>query len=92
MDLPTFRVRFPAFNKAPDTLVQAKIDAALRRCSAASWGDLRDDGVALWTAHQLTMEPEGREVRIANQQSGTSTYKDQFDALAMVAGFGPVVV
>lgn len=92
MDVPAFRARFPAFNKAPDALVASKLDAAARKCDPGAWGDLRDDGIALWTAHQLTMEPEGREVRIANAQSGTSTYEQQFNTLQSIAGFGPLVV
>lgn len=87
-----FRAAYPAFNKAPDALVDAKLAIATAKCDPGAWGDLRDVGIGLWTAHQLTMEPEGREVRISNQQSGTSTYEQQFNGFAGVVGLGPVVV
>jgi len=90
--LAEFRAAYPAFNKAPDSLVLAKLAISAAKCDAGAWGDLRDIGIGLWTAHQLTMEPEGREVRISNAQSGTSTYEQQFNQYAAVAGFGPVVV
>lgn len=92
MTLAQFRAAYPAFNKASDGLVNAKLAISAAKCDPGAWGDLRDVGIGLWTAHQLTMEPEGREVRISNQQSGTSTYEQQFNGFAGVVGLGPVVV
>ena len=92
MTLAEFRAAFPAFNRAPDALVNAKLAISQLKCDAGAWGTMRSTGIGLWTAHQLTMEPEGREVRISNAQTGSSTYEQQFMGFQAIAGGGPVVV
>ncbi len=91
MDLPTFRASFPEFNRAPDPLVAAKLQEAHSLCDPGAWADLRDIGVGLWTAHQLTLTPEGKDLRAKGDGNG-SVYKTRFDMYQAIAGFGPLVV
>ena len=91
MDLTSFRVAYPEFQFAPDALVTAKIAEAVLTVSPISWGVRTDLGVGLWTAHLLTMTPQGRDLRL-KADSNKSPYSERFIALQDLAGFGPVVV
>ena len=61
-----FRAEYAEFRLLNDTVVQAKLDQAYRRIGE-SWGDLRDDGAKLLTAHLLASsplgEPSGKSVK-----------------------------
>lgn len=60
MDVAGFREAFPSFTEAlhPDARVAFWLRAAAMRLSPERWGDMLDDGVALFVAHQLTLEAE----------------------------------
>ncbi|HWI02388.1 MAG TPA: DUF4054 domain-containing protein [Acidimicrobiales bacterium] len=54
----SFRAAFPEFadpTKYPDALVARKITFAVKLTNAARWGDLHDEGVELYAAHELTL-------------------------------------
>lgn len=58
MDVAGFRAAYPAFTEAlhPDARVAFWLRVAGLRLSAARWGELLDDGMALFVAHHLTLE------------------------------------
>lgn len=60
MDIAAFREAFPAFTQAlhPDARVAYWLRLAGLRLSAERLGVLWDDAVALFIAHQLTMEAD----------------------------------
>lgn len=78
MDSAAFVVIFPEFSAllAEDAaLIAAALARAERRVSD-SWGDRRDDVVALTTAHQLALSPWGRNARMVSKD-GSTTYGDE---------------
>lgn len=59
MDVAGFRAAFPAFADSdlfPDARVQFWLTVGSKRLSAERWDDLLDQGLCLFTAHQLTLE------------------------------------
>jgi len=60
MDVAGFREAFPSFTLAlhPDVRVAFWLRAAALRLPPDRWGDMFDDAVALFVAHNLTMEAE----------------------------------
>lgn len=63
MDVAAFREAFPSFTEAlhPDVRVAFWLRAAALRLSSDRWGDMLDDGTALFVAHQLTLEAEANK-------------------------------
>ncbi len=57
MDLALFRQIYPAFDaqRYPDAAVQFQITSASTRLLPQVWGDLRDEGIALYVAHRLAL-------------------------------------
>jgi len=60
MDVAAFRESFPQFTAdlVPDARVQFHLTVAGKLLPATRWGDLLDQGVGLYVAHQLTLELE----------------------------------
>ena len=58
MDVASFREAFPNFAESADARVKFFIALAERLLPSARWGDLREDGIALYVAHNLTLEAE----------------------------------
>lgn len=58
MDVISFREAFPHFAESPDARVKFFIALAERLLPPAKWGDLLDDGIMLYVAHNLTLEAE----------------------------------
>ncbi len=59
MDAATFRTAFPAFAdsaKFPDARVAFWLSVGGKRLSAERWGDLLDQGLCLFAAHNMTLE------------------------------------
>jgi len=80
-----FRTRFPAFARCSDGLIQAKLDEAYLLCDAGVWAELLDSGAGNYAAHLLTMEPEGREIRIATgNAAGASTYLNEYQRIGAI--------
>lgn len=63
MDVAGFREAFPSFTEAlhPDVRVQFHLRAAALRLPPDRWGDMLDDGTALFVAHHLTLEAEANK-------------------------------
>lgn len=84
-----FKAAYPAFGNAPDALVQAKLDEAALRTSTAAWGtgDLHTMGVSLRAADLLAKTPEGRRMRLV-QNDGKSIFHDDLRALVRRVAMG----
>jgi len=80
MDAATFRTAFPAFAdsaKFPDARVAFWLSVGGKRLSAERWGDLLDQGLCLFAAHNMTLE--------------TAAAQDTAGTGGMSAAAGPVV-
>ncbi len=77
-DVAGFREAFPAFTVelVPDARIAFHLRMAQKLLDATRWGDLHDDGIGLYAAHQLSIELEA-----AKDRSGTG---------AIGAAAGPV--
>ncbi len=64
LDLKRFRMEYPEYDKAPDTVVSTILARASTRTPADIWGTLEDEGHGLLTAHLLALRPEGKEMRL----------------------------
>lgn len=72
----SFRASFPAFadqSKHPDAAVQFWLDLAYKRHNAERWGDLLDQGIQLYVAHELSVDLASGAV--AGQIAGNITSK-----------------
>lgn len=78
MDVAAFREAFPQFSPelVPDGRIAFHLRVAGKLLPAARWEDLLDEGLGLYTAHQLTLELEA-----AKDKAGTG---------AINAAAGPV--
>jgi hypothetical protein len=65
MDVPGFRTAFPSFTEAlhPAERVAFWLRAAALRLPQGRWGELHEDGVALFVAHHLTLEAEANKAK-----------------------------
>lgn len=63
MNLASFRIRYPEFARADDTLVQAHLDEAEGGLDPAVYGTRFDEAHGLLTAHTLSISPFGRALR-----------------------------
>ncbi len=79
MNLAAFRVQFPEFAAAPDTLVQAFLDAAELQIDADVWLTLTDQGHGFLTAHKLALSPYGQAARLSKK--GETTYYQHYQEL-----------
>jgi len=87
-----FVTAYPEFRETDYNLVVEKIASAELRVQAAVWGDQRDDGVKLLTAHLIAMSPDGERARLSADSSKT-LYWDEFDRLRreVTIGYGRVI-
>lgn len=78
MDIEAFRQAFPHFTEqnAPAARLRFFLALAKKQLPPERWGDLLDDGIALLTAHNLSLEAE--------------IVKDKTGAGAIAAAAGPV--
>jgi len=89
IDVPTFRQRFPEFDKAPDTLVEAKLEEGKRSCRTKAWGDgaEREDGVFFTAARLLALSPQGRSLRLVSED-GSTIYDETLRRLQRAMSYG----
>ena len=78
-----WRLRFPEFDSASDTLVDGFLAQAWRRIDEEVWGEKADDGHGLLTAHLLALSPHGQMARLTQKDVAktTSTYGLEFGKL-----------
>lgn len=89
MTLANFRIRFPEFTTAGDTLVQACLDASALETSSESLGLSYDEAHGLLAAHKLACSPFGGMARL--EKSNKTTYELERAAM-MVRLLGPFSV
>lgn len=89
--LASFRVAFPEFEGADDSLVQAKLDEAVLALDERVFGARFDEAVRYRAAHTLAISPFGQNARLV-AKDGSTTYGTQFDAVCRACAGGPWVV
>lgn len=89
MLLATFRIEYPEFVGVGDTLVEAKLAAALARTDATGFGDDADAAQGLYAAHLLASSPYGQTSRQEGADKATTTYLDEWQRLARARFGGP---
>lgn len=82
-----FKNKFPEFEATSNALVEMRIAMAERRVSLTSFGDNRDDAVALKTASLLSMSPSGEQARLRVENRG-NMYESELHMLARAAVIG----
>lgn len=69
----SFRISRPEFSSEtdyPDATIAAQIASAELRMKSDVWGDLRDQGIELLVAHNLTMSMRARKNAAASSAGG----------------------
>lgn len=88
VDLRHFRARFPEFNNAPDTLIQATLDGCAVEFASSIWGTKLDEGHGYLTAHKLSLSPFGQQARLADGKRGETTYMLEYTRLVRIVAQG----
>jgi len=84
--LAEFRIMFPEYAPASDTLVLSRLPLALLRTPSDVWGSYYSYGVLYLWAHLLAMLPGSENMRL---NDGTETfYKKERDRMAMFVSSG----
>lgn len=81
MTLAQFRVRYPEFGTADDSLVQAMLDDAAIRLNADAFGAKADIAHGLMAAHILLNKPYGRSQRLESGSTEDDRYMQELDRL-----------
>jgi len=82
-----FLARFPEFEEASRTLVEAKIAEADLLHDDAVWGAQADLGRGYKTAELLALSPWGQNARMVNKD-GSTTYGTVWEELQSRVAFG----
>jgi hypothetical protein len=80
--LESFVERFPEFEKASASQVEAVLAEARLQIDSEVWGDKTDLGVNYLTAHLLALSPFGRNARLAKNDR-ESTYGTHYHNLQL---------
>lgn len=89
--LASFRVHFPEFDGASDSLVQAKLDEAALALDERVFGARFDEAVRYSAAHRLALSPFGQNARMV-AKDGSTTYGTQLDNVCRACAGGPWAV
>lgn len=76
-----FLARFPEFEPASKSMIEAALDEAERNVDAELFADKTDDAIRWKAAHLLAISPFGQQARLI-AKDGSTTYGKQFWALA----------
>ena len=90
LDVASFKVVFPEFTDAGDTMIALYIQDASQRVNVA-FGSLFDRAHAIMTAKMLAQSSFGQQARLLSK-TGRSTYDDQWDNLAYTFNAGGTVL
>ena len=74
VSVASFKVAFPEFLRAGDTMLEAQLAFAELQVSDLLFGDERDQAVMLRLADNLALSPWGRDARLVSENATTSTY------------------
>lgn len=83
--LDDFRVQFPEFDSAGDTMVQAFLDAAALEIDLDVWGPKADQGRFYLAAHKLALSPFGQAARLAKDKDSTTYWTHYTRLVSQVA-------
>lgn len=89
-----FRDRFPEFDSAPRTFVEAKLAEAALQIDFTTWGARGDLGHGYLAAHLLSIAPTGQHARLQprtakiTQQDALTTYEREYRRLQLIATAG----
>lgn len=98
VDGDSFREAFPEFDKAPVTLIDAKLAEARLQIDAAVWLHLADLGASYLAAHLIAISPFGQHARLvppnakANREDALTTYEREYRRLQRIVTSGFRVV
>lgn len=87
VNVAAFKVSFPEFAKAGDTLLEAHLAQAALEVDAGLWGVWADNGVMLTAAHSLAMSPFGMNARMV-AKDGSTTYGKKLDEKRAMVSLG----
>ena len=82
-----FLEEFPEFKNTEYAVVKRKLEAAILRTNATTFGDLVDQGVMYLCAHLIAISPTGEKVRLVKNSQET-TYSIERRMLVRQATFG----
>lgn len=82
-----FKILFPEFAAAPDTLVESRLAWAGARTPVAVWGDKQEQGAAFLAAHLLALLPSAKDMR-AGEEKGVTMYSRERERLEGVVSSG----
>lgn len=83
MTLQTFRLQYPEFSPATDSVVQAKLDDAATVVSAAAYGASYDLAHGLYAAHLLWTSEHGTSLRAeGGDKKPKSRYLESFRSVS----------
>lgn len=92
VSLATFRTRYPEFSRAPDELVERKLEDAEQIVDRDIYGDEKADvAVLTYAAHLVASSPYGQHARLATRD-GRSVYLRNYEKLSRTVGLGVMVV
>ncbi len=80
MTLAQFKVRFPEFRTADDSLVSAVLAESGNELNSEELGDAYNAAHGLLAAHKLAISPFGQSARMVNDE-GETTYNREFIAV-----------
>lgn len=86
--LSSFRVGYPEFEFADDSLINVKIVEAQNALDERVFGIRYDEAVSLMTAHKLAMAPGGMNARLVSDK-GETTYNVQLQQIIRGSAGGP---
>lgn len=79
LTLSEFRTAFPEFAKAPDALVQSRLEFARQSTDVTVWGDNRSIGIGFYAAHLIAMGPGGFDMRLeVSKKEPTTIYSIEY--------------
>lgn len=81
VSVSSFKIAYPSFVNAGDTLLTAQL-AQVELEVSDGFAEQRDAVVMLLLADRLSSMPEGRDARMLTEEGGaTSTYRKRYDEL-----------
>lgn len=83
-----FLIRFPEFQKAPESMVEAFIEEGRACLSRETWGSKHCVGVYYYAAKALASSPYARKMRLVSGDAAVAGYARQFTEIAKGVSLG----
>lgn len=91
LTLANFRIRYPEFEGASDTLVNSALDDAMKEVSEQAFGTASQQAGFVYAAMVLAISPFGQQARLS-AKDGESTYSVRWTKLSRAWLGGPRVL